>query len=280
LHATEPLLARCPKLLCVSTGGAGFDTADLAACTRAGVLLVNQSGANAQSVAEAAIGFMIDLTHKISLCDRRLRSERNFVRDDFMGEEITGKTLGIVGLGNIGRRVARLASIFEMTVLACDPLLDPQEIRARGAEPVSLEELLARADIVTVHCPRDASTVGLFDTAAFAAMKRGAWFINTARGGIHDQHALLAAIERGHIAGAGLDVWDIEPPPLDDPLLQHPRVVATFHCAGVTTASRRRMAEWAAEQLIALLVRGEAPPRMINPEVWPQVRERLSASDR
>jgi D-3-phosphoglycerate dehydrogenase len=276
LHARAGLLAACPNLLCVSTGGAGYDTVDVEACTQAGVLLVNQSGANAQSVAEAAIGFMIDLTHRLSLCDRRMRKERNFTRDDFMGEEITGTTLGIVGLGNIGRRVARMASVFEMKVLACDPLLDAQEIRRRGAEPADLATVLRESDIITVHCPRDRSTIGLFGAQAFAAMKRGAYFINTARGGIHDQAALLAALESGQIGGAALDVWDVEPPPLDDPLLHHPRVVGTYHCAGVTTASRRRMAQWAADQLVGMLVGQQTPPRMINPEVWPAVRERIA----
>lgn len=277
LHARQALLERCPSLICVSTGGAGFDTVDVDACTEAGVLVLNQSGANAQSVAEAVIGFMIDLTHRLSLCDRRMRRERNFERDDFMGEEITGATLGIVGLGNIGRRVAKLASIFEMKVLAFDPLLDAETIRARGAEPVGFEELLARSNIVTVHCPRDSSTLRMFGRNAFYAMQPGAYFINTARGGIHDQQALLEALEDGQIAGAALDVWDIEPPALDDPLLHHPRVVGTYHCAGVTTASRRRMAQWAADQLVGWLVRGERPTRMINPAAWPRVNERLLA---
>jgi D-3-phosphoglycerate dehydrogenase len=275
LHARAELLARCPNLLCVSSGGAGYDTVDVDACTAAGVLVVNQSGGNAQSVAEVAIGFMLDLAHRLSLADRRLRHDRDFVREDFMGQEITGATLGLVGLGNIGRRVARLASIFEMKVLAFDPLLDPATQREHGAEPVSLDELLARSDIVSVHCPRDPSTLRMFEQKAFAAMKPGAYFINTARGGIHDQQALLEALEAGHIAGAGLDVWEVEPPPLDDPLLHHPRVVATYHCAGVTTAARRRVAHWAAEQLVGLTLRGEKPPRTVNPEVWPRVQERI-----
>ena len=275
LHARADLFKRCPHLLCVSTGGAGFDTVDVQACNRAGVLLVHQAGSNAQSVAEAAIGLMIDLTHRLTQCDRRMRHDRDFVREDFMGQEITGATLGIVGLGHVGRRVARLAAAFEMKVLAFDPLLTAQEIHARGAESVAFAELLKQSDIVTVHCPRDATTMGLFDTQAFQAMKQGAYFLNTARGGIHSQAALLAALERGQIAGAGLDVWDVEPPALDDPLLQHPRVIGTYHCAGVTEHSRRRMAQWAADQLIGMLVRGEAPPRMVNPEVWPSVKAKI-----
>ena len=275
LHASANLFERCPHLLCVSTGGAGFDTVDVQACHRAGVLLVHQAGSNAQSVAEAAMGLMIDLTHRLTQCDRRMRHDRDFVREDFMGQEITGATLGIVGLGHVGRRVARLAAAFEMKVLAFDPLLTTPEIHERGAESVTFEELLKQSDIVTVHCPRDATTIGLFDIKAFQSMKQGAYFLNTARGGIHRQEALLAALDSEQIAGAGLDVWDVEPPALDDPLLQHPRVIGTYHCAGVTEHSRRRMAQWAADQLIGMLVRGETPPRMVNPEVWPRVKAKI-----
>jgi len=275
LHASSDLFERCPHLLCVSTGGAGFDTVDVQACNRAGVLLVHQAGSNAQSVAEAAMGLMIDLTHRLTQCDRRMRLDRDFVREDFMGQEITGATLGIVGLGHVGRRVARLAAAFEMKVLAFDPLLTAQEIQSRGANSVTFAELLKQSDIVTVHCPRDATTMGLFGTEAFQAMKQGAYFLNTARGGIHRQEALLAALDRGQIAGAGLDVWDVEPPALDDPLLQHPLVIGTYHCAGVTEHSRRRMAQWAADQLIGMLVRGETPPRMVNPEAWSSVKVKI-----
>jgi D-3-phosphoglycerate dehydrogenase len=275
LHASSELFDRCPKLLCVSTGGAGFDTVDVQACNRAGVLLVHQAGSNAQSVAEAAMGLMIDLTHRLTQCDRRMRHDRDFVKEDFMGQEITGAALGIVGLGHVGRRVARLAAAFDMKVLAFDPLLTAQQINERGAEPVSFDELLKRSDIVTVHCPRDATTMGMFDINAFQSMKHGAYFLNTARGGIHRQEALLTALESGQIAGAGLDVWDVEPPPLGDPLLQHPRVIGTYHCAGVTEHSRKRMAQWAADQLIGMLVRGETPPRMVNPEVWPSVKAKI-----
>ena len=274
-HAGPALIARCPELLCVSAGGAGFDTVDVGACTAAGVLVLNQAGANAQSVAEATLGLMIDVTHRISLSDRRLRKERGFTREDLMGEELAGKTLGIVGIGHVGRKVARLAAAFGMKVLACDPLLAEQEVSARGAEPVSLQTLLAQSDIVSVHCPRDSGTLGLFNASAFAAMKEGAYFINTARGGIHDQTALLAALQSGHLRGAGLDVWAQEPPALDDPLLHHSAVVANYHTAGVTIEARARTALWAADQLVAMF-RGQAPERAVNPEVWPQVSQKLA----
>lgn len=273
-HATETLISQCPHLLCVSSGGAGYDTIDVEACTRAGILVLNQAGANAQSVAEATLGLILDITHRISLSDRRLRRERGFTREDLMGEEIFGKTLGLIGIGHVGRAVARLAAAFGMTVIACDPHVEPADIRQRGAEPMDFHSLLERSDMVSVHCPRDSATLRLFDADAFARMKRGAYFVSTARGGIHDQRALLAALDSGHLRAAGLDVWEQEPPALDDPLLQHDAVVATYHTAGVTVEARARIAFWAADQL-ARVLGGEPAPRAVNPAVWPRFEARL-----
>src|SRR3712207_4555675 len=191
--ATAELLERCPRLLCVSSIGAGYDTVDVAACTRAGVLVVNQSGANARAVAEHTLGLMLDLAKRISENDRRLRRDRGFSREDLMGREIGGKTLGLVGIGHIGTRVAGLAKAFGMTVLASDPYLTEEEIARRGATAVAMDELLARSDFVSLHCPRDATTLRMMDAAAFARMKPGAVFVTTARGGIHDEAALFDA---------------------------------------------------------------------------------------
>nr|WP_229722887.1 hydroxyacid dehydrogenase [Xylophilus rhododendri] len=273
--ADARLLARCPRLLCVSANGAGYDTVDVEACTEAGVLVVNQAGANAQAVAEAAIALMLNLSRRIVEADRRLHIERGFSREDLMGQEISGKTLGLIGIGHIGRAVARLAAAFGMEVLVHDPLLDGAEIAARGGLSVALDELLARSDVVSVHCPRDASTLGLFDAETFARMKQGAVFINTARGGIHDEVALYEALRSGHLRGAGLDVWEQEPPPLDHPLLGLPHVVAGFHTAGVTQEARWRMAFGAAEQIVAVL-RGERPARLVNPQAWQAWRARFA----
>ncbi|MBU6285563.1 MAG: hydroxyacid dehydrogenase [Proteobacteria bacterium] len=274
--AGESLLAQCPQLLCVSSSGAGFDTVDVEACNRAGIAVVNQSGCNARSVAEHALGLMLGLSHRIGEGDRMLRSaDRSFSREDLMGLELGGKTLGLVGIGMVGREVAKLAQAFEMRVIAYDPLLDPLRIRERGAEAVSLEALLAQSDIVSLHCPRDASSLGMFNAARFKAMKTGAWFISTARGGIHDEAALYQALVDGKLAGAGLDVWDQEPPPSDHPLVQHPKVISSFHTAGVTRQARYRAARWGAEQVIGFLA-GAKPPRLVNPEVWPRVAARLA----
>ena len=274
MFVNAEFLKRCPQLLMVSSAGAGYDTIDAAACTAAGVALVNQAGGNAVSVAELTIGLMLDVSRRISESDRRLRRERGFTRESVMGHEIAGKTIGLIGIGHIGTRVAALAKAFGMTVLATDPLLTDDEITRRGAQPVSREQLLAASDVVSVHCPRDPDTLGMLDKVAFARMKRGAIFVSTARGGIHDEAALAAALHSQHLGGAGLDVWEPEPPPLDHPLLQMPNVVATYHTAGVTHEARRNVAAIAAEQIVGML-RGERPLRLVNPDVWPAYAARF-----
>ena len=273
---TPELLARCPDLLVVSSNGAGYDTIDVPACTEAGVLVVNQAGGNAQSVAEHTIGLMLDVTRRISENDRLLRSERGFSREDVMGYEMSGKTVGIIGIGHIGTRLAKLARAFDMTVLAVDPYLTEEEIGRRGACAVTKDQLLERSDFVSLHCPRNKDTLGMMDAAAFARMKKGSIFVSTARGGIHNEMALLAALKSGHLQGAGLDVWDKEPPPLDHPLLGLRNVVATFHTAGVTHEARRNMALFAAEQIVGIL-KGGRPPRLINPEAWATYAARFEA---
>jgi D-3-phosphoglycerate dehydrogenase / 2-oxoglutarate reductase len=266
--AQEALIKRCPNLLVVSSNGAGFDTVDAQACTEAGVLVVNQSGGNARSVAEHTFGLMLGLAHRMIECDRVMHRTTQLTREEVMGHEIRGKTLGLVGIGNVGRQVAEIAKAFQMQVLAHDPLLNPEEIRRRGAEPVDLPTLLARSDVVSLHCPRDAGTLRLMNEARFAQMKPGSWFISTARGGIHDEQALAQALQSGHLAGAGLDVWDQEPPPLDHPLMQMQQVYATFHTAGVTHEARRVVASMAAQQLIDWKHQLQLPPRCANPQAW------------
>ena len=276
-HVTEDLLARCPNLLCVSSSGAGYDTIDVDACTKAGVAVLNQAGGNAISVAEQAIGLMIAVSRRIGEQDRRLRSGERFSREDVMGYDISGRVLGLVGMGHIGTRVASLARAFNMTVLAADPYLSAKEITQRGATPVSMDELLSRCDIVSLHCPRNKETLGMFNAQAFRAMKQGALFVTTARGGIHDESALADALQSGHLRGAGLDVWAVEPPAPDHPLLGLHNVVATHHTAGVSHDARFNIAKIAAEQ-IQLLVNGGRPQRLVNPQVWPVYMRRFEQS--
>jgi D-3-phosphoglycerate dehydrogenase len=268
-HADADLLARAPNLLIVSSNGAGFDPVDVAACTAAGVVVVNQSGGNAHSVAEHALGMLLTLSKRIIEADRALRRDPNVNRNALMGTEAQGKTIGIVGIGNVGRRIAALCNgLLGMTVLAYDPYLNADEIAARGAQKLELDELLRRSDYVSISCPLTPDNRGMIGVREFALMQPHAYFITTARGFIHDEDALLGALRSKSIAGAGLDVWSKEPPPADHPLLQFDNVLASPHTAGVTKEARENMGRIAAEQMLDMLD-GKRPPRLINPEVWP-----------
>ena len=271
LLVTDELLARCPNLKCVSTSGAGYDTVDVDACSKAGIVVVNQAGGNARSVAEHAMALILALAKRLPESSHLLRHGKGFVREDLMGREISGKTLGLVGLGHIGTHMARLAQAFGMEVLAYDPYLDHATIAARHALAVSLDELKARSDIVSLHCPRTSETLNMFDAHCFQQMKAGAWFISTARGGIHNESDLYDALLAGHIGGAGLDVWAVEPPPQDHPLLTLHNVVPTYHTAGVTHEGRGNVAAIAAEQILEIC-QGKAPARMVNPAIYPTSR--------
>jgi D-3-phosphoglycerate dehydrogenase len=270
------LLARCPNMLAISSTGAGYDMIDVDACTAAGVIVVNQSGTNWEPVAEHALGLMLSLTKKIALSERAMKRTPNLDRREYAGNNLRNKTVGIVGIGHIGRRVAQLCgALFNNTVLAYDPYLTAGEIAERGATKVELEELLARSDYVTVHCPRSSETFGMFGAAQFAAMKPGAYFINTARGGIHDEDALADALRAGKIAGAGLDVFLKEPPDPSHPLLNMDNVVASPHIAGMTVETMTEMCEATALQWLTIFD-GGVPSRLVNPEVWPRYVERFA----
>jgi len=263
LFVTEALLAHCPRLKGVSSSGAGYDTIDVAACNLRNITVVNQAGGNANSVAEMALGLLLAVSRKIVESDRTLVAQQASSREALMGHEVAGKTLGLVGIGHIGSRFAQMATGLGINVLAYDPHLTPQDIALRQAQPVSFEALLAQSDIVSLHCPLNNDTRDMFNAKAFSAMKRGAIFISTARGGIHNEKDLHAALHSGHLGGAGLDVWRQEPPEADNPLLGHPRVVATFHTAGVSHEGRHNVARMAAGQLL-LMVDGKTPPHIVT----------------
>ena len=271
-----PLLERCPNLVVLSTNGAGFDTVNLEDATKAGVIAVNQAGGNKEGVAEHVMAMLLSLSKRIMLTDHAMRSGGTYNRRDFMGDDVLGRTIGIIGLGNVGGRVAELCrGLFQMRVLAYDPYLSEDVVRARGAEKVAtLEELLRQADYVSVNCPHTKETRGMMGAAAFAAMQPHAYFITTARGGIHDEEALTVALTQQQIAGAGLDVWEDEPPPTDHPLMQFANVLVSPHTAGITRQSRHNIAKIAAEQMLDILD-GKKPPRLLNPEVWPAYQHRF-----
>ncbi|MDG4669228.1 hydroxyacid dehydrogenase [Mycobacterium sp. 236(2023)] len=272
--AGPALIERCRNLLAVCSAGAGYDVIDVDACTRAGIAVCNNSGPGAEAVAEHALGFMLDLAKKITVADRTLRSGRLGNRLALRGSQLLGKTLGVVGLGAIGKRLVELCAPFGMNVLVFDPYLDDVVAHARGVAKVALSELVERADFVQVTCPLTSETEGLFGRAEFEAMKSTAFFITTARGPVHDEAALLGALKNGQIAGAGLDVFHEEPPRQDNPLLQLDNVVATPHTAGITVEASRDIAVATAEQWQTIFD-GRMPPRLLNPDVWPRYCDRF-----
>ena len=275
---THELVARCPNLLAMASQGSGCDVMDFDACNEAGVMIVNQAGLGGRdAVASHALAMMLSLSKKLIQSDRAMREDRRWDRLEFVGDDLSGRTVGIVGFGNIGTRLAEICTAaFGMRILAYDPYLGANEIGRRGAVKVDeLQVLLGMADYISVHCPLTAETAGMIGPAEFAAMKQGAYFITTARGGIHDESALEAALLSGHLAGAGLDVWKDEPPDFDHPLLRFPNVVVSAHIAGVTRQAYRSTAEAAARQWITIFEE-KRPPRLVNPEVWPRYIERHS----
>ena len=274
-HANAALLARAPNLLIVSTNGVGYDTVNVKDCTAAGVLVVNQAGGNREAVAEHVLGMMLVLSKKIPQVDRAMRRDKNLDRNLYMGNDVFGKTIGIIGIGHVGSRIAELCGgLFKMKVVACDPYLTKEQVAARGAEKVELADLLGRADFVSVNCPLNDETRGMVGAPQFALMQPHAIFLSAARGFIHDETALADAIRAKTIAGAGLDVWMKEPPPVDHPLLAFDNVLVSPHTAGVTVETRANMARIAAAQMLDALD-GKRPPRIVNPEVWPAYVKRF-----
>jgi len=270
-------IARCPNLLAVCTGGAGYDSIDVEDCSEAGILVANQAGLNAQAVAEHAVAMMLCLTKKIAQVNQALRRDPDLDRFAYRNDDIFGQTLGVVGLGHIGARVAEICqTAFGMTVLATHPRLNPDQAAQRNATLVAFPELLEKADFVLVSCGLNDETRGMFGAAEFARMKPSAYFITIGRGGIHDEDALARALQAGQLAGAGLDVWRQEPPPIDHPLLAFDNVLASPHIAALTQQSAQKAMKGAAIQWRQIL-NGEFPPRCVNPNVWPKFAERFEA---
>lgn len=264
------LFAQAPLLRAICRTGIGYDNVNVADATKFGIAVCNVPDGPTISTAEHAVCLLLAVAKNLHRSSRVLRDD---VRGDyfsmFTGIELDGQTLGLVGLGRIGSRVARAARGLGMHVLAYDPYLNRDLAREVGAETAaSLDDVLDRADVISLHVPLTAETRHLVNAERLANMKRGAILINTARGGLVDEAALLAALESGHLRGAGIDVFDTEPPPADHPLLSHPNVIATPHVAAATTAAKARLWKGAIRQALAVL-EGQRPAHLVNPEVWP-----------
>jgi D-3-phosphoglycerate dehydrogenase / 2-oxoglutarate reductase len=262
------ILAACPNLRGIARTGVGYDAVDLEAATRQNIPVTITPGTNQDSVAEQAFALLLALSRDVVPHDRAIRSG-SWVRT-LLPRPIRGKTMGIVGLGRIGRSVAARALVFGMKVVAFDPVGDHEGFTSKhGIERVDFDDLLARSDVVSLHLPFAESTRGLFNRSVFARMKPGSLLINTARGGLIVEPDLLEALESGHLAGAGLDVFDREPPPTEHPFWALPNVVLTPHMAGVDERSMADMAELAARCIVDLY-EGRWPAHcVVNPEVAP-----------
>lgn len=269
-RSTDTLMAALPRLRVIGRHGVGLDTVDLAAATRLGIAVVHAPGSNAQAVAEHALMLMLCCVKHTRKIERLTRDGDFSARHVVENTELSGKTLGIVGVGNIGRRVARFAGALGMRVLGYDPYVPAEEVRRRGAEPVeSLAALLPQVDVLTCHTPLTAETRHMIDEKTLALLRPGAVFVNTSRGPVHDERALFEALARGHLAAAGLDVFEEEPSPVDNPLFGLDNVVCTSHVAGVTKEAHRQAALQVTGEMLRVL-RGERPEVLANPEVWPR----------
>jgi D-3-phosphoglycerate dehydrogenase len=272
-RCTPSLMAALPKLKVVGRHGAGLDIVDIPAATRLGVAVVHAPGSNAQAVAEHALMLMLVCVKRTLLIDKATRAGDWSARGGG-NTELFGKTLGIVGVGHIGRRVAKFAGAIGMKVLAYDKYVPADEVRRRGAEPVeSLDALLPQVDILTCHTPLTDETRAMIDDRALARMKKGAIYINTSRGPVQQERALFEALTRGHLSAAGIDVFEEEPTSLDNPLFNLPNVVVSSHVAGVTQEARRQTSLQVAGEMLRVL-RGEKPDVLVNPEVWPRLGRR------
>jgi len=244
--------AAAPDLRVVARHGAGVDGIDLAAAEARGLAVTRAAGANARAIAEHAFALMMALLKDLPAVGAAMAGGA-WEKTTRIARDAEGTTLGILGYGAIGARLARLADAFGMRVLAYDPALPPGPLPGPGERVTELDALLARAEVLSLHCPLNEATRGLIGAAALAQLPRGAIVVNTARGGIVDEAALLAALDAGHLAWAGLDVFAREPLPGDSPLRRHPRVLASPHLAANTPRAVAAMGCAAAESIIAVL---------------------------
>ncbi len=248
---TTAVLDAGKKLKVVGRSGVGVDNIDLAAASAHGVTVVNAPLSLTIAVAELSFGLMLALVRELPLADAGMKNGK-WLKKEMEGSEVYGKTLGVVGFGRIGSSVAERAAAFGMKILAYDPLLNAEEILKRGGEPVSLDQLYARSDFITIHVPLSSETRGMMNAETFKKMKKGVKVVCAARGGVIDEAALLEALESGQVAGAGLDVFATEPPG-QTALISHPHVIATPHIGAQTVEAQQRAAGDISSEVLAAL---------------------------
>jgi D-3-phosphoglycerate dehydrogenase / 2-oxoglutarate reductase len=266
-RCSESLMAACKKLKVVGRHGVGLDTVDIPAATKLGIAVVHAPGSNSQAVAEHALMLMLVSVKRTVQIDRMTRAGDWGGRRDSQNTELSGKTLGIVGVGNIGRRVAKFAAALGMRVLGYDPYVPEDELKRRGVEPVkSLEALMPQVDVLTCHTPLTPETKHMINHTTLGLMKKGAIYVNTSRGGVQQEEALFEALTRGQLAAAGIDVWEEEPASRDNKLFNLDNVVCSSHVAGVTKEASKQASLQVTDEMLRVL-RGEMPHTLVNPEV-------------
>jgi D-3-phosphoglycerate dehydrogenase / 2-oxoglutarate reductase len=273
------LFERLPALKVVIRGGTGYEKIDIDAATRAGVVVCNTTDYGADEVANHAFGMLLALNRKLLRLDDAVRRGIRGPAQEMMPHtgRVAGQTLGLVSFGAIAKAVAQRAVGFDLRVIAFDPYVEPARARELGVELVGLEELLSSSDYVSVHTPLSRDTQGLLGPSELALMKESAYIVLTSRGGVVDEVALADALRRGQIAGAGIDVWEQEPPQADNPLFRLDNVIASMHIASYSEVSeplrRRKRAESAADVLDGVM-----PYSLVNPEVLERVTLRARES--
>ena len=279
---TAKILEQAKSLKVIGRAGIGVDNVDIPAATAKGVIVMNTPFGNSITTAEHAITMMLALAREIPAADVSTQAGK-WEKNRFMGVEITGKTLGVIGCGNIGSIVADRAIGLKMKVVAYDPFLSPERAMDLGVEKVELDELLRRADFITLHTPLTEKTKNVIDAAALAKTKNGVRIVNCARGGLVDEVALRAALDSGHVAGAAFDVFTVEPA-VENPLFGHPNVVCTPHLGAATTEAQENVALQVAEQMSEYLLRGAISNAVnfpsITAEEAPKLRPFLALAEK
>ncbi|MEM3693361.1 MAG: phosphoglycerate dehydrogenase [Candidatus Bathyarchaeia archaeon] len=268
---TAKVITSARNLKIIARDGVGLDRVDLEAATKAGIV-VTIAPTVCESVADLAFGLILCVMRRILIADRGVRFQEWNLRRKFVGRDVHGATLGIIGLGRVGSGVAKRASGFKMRILGYDPYVNPERMRELGVEPSDLDTLLRESDVVTIHTPLTEETRGLIGAREIGLMKDGSYLINTARGAIVDEKALYEALRTGKLAGAGLDVLTVEPPTPENPLLKLENVVLTPHIGNDTVEAFRRLSLQVAEDIIRVLD-GKPPLNPVNPEAL--VRRKL-----
>jgi D-3-phosphoglycerate dehydrogenase len=280
---TGEVIHRADKLRVIGRAGIGVDNVDVPAATARGIVVVNTPEGNNITTAEHAIALLVSLARHIPQATASMKAGK-WEKKKFQGMELYNRTLGVVGVGNIGRIVAIRGRALGMKVVACDPYISSEAAARLDVEKVDFDELLARADAITVHVPKNKETLGLLGREAFAKARKGVLVINAARGGIVDEEALLEALESGQVGAAGLDVYVKEPPEADHPLVSHDRVICTPHLGASTAQAQVNVAVAVAEQvrdyLTANLIRNAVNVPSVSPELMDQVRPYLVLAEK